>query len=1054
MFRMTQPRRERDVDRVKTKVFISYSRRDGEFAAKLRAALTARGFQAYLDTRDISPGERWRVRLEELILAADAVVFIISPDSIASEHCAWEVARTLELKKNIIPLYWREAALPEGLSELNHVSFEAYGRSYIPDEALFEAAIIQLETALNIREIIWVREHTKWVARAVEWDRAEPPRPESKLLPTGDIAAIEAWAPLKTASAPEIPPVLRDYLRASKRTAGSAFVKPAQQAVEDGLGEHALRIAAAGALVAHDLGFELVPELWSLAARAVFGSKTRAVLQGHTDAVLSASFSPDGRRIVTTSKDGTARVWDVSGGKEIALLKAHEALKSALFSPDGRRIVTTSEDRTAHVWNAESGNEITTWKAEVDEWYNWSDRKWFMAAFSPYGRRIWAASHDAAWTWDAETGEEIICLKAYDRPFSDASFSEAGFRIVRLARRMVHVWDWDWDAERLSLISRLKTRRKNSVIAFSSDGRRMVTASNDAAWVWALDSGKRIAVLRTAGSVRSALFSPDGHRIVTTTSDSDGLTQVWHVGSRKEIAVLGAHAGAVKSVSFSPEGRRIVTTSNDIARMWDADSGAEITVFRGHEGTINSISFSPDGRRIATASSDGTAQVWDAACSTEIALLKGHKREVRRASFSPDGRRIVTASYDGTAVVWDAETGEKIALWTGHAYRDMVLNAASDGEREGKIALLKGQVERILSASFSPDGRQIVIGSDHGARAWDVESGKEIALCEDDRVDSASFSPDGRWILTGGEDGTARVWDAERGKEIALWQAHTNYVGAVNSASFSPDGRRILTASADGTARVWDAERGNEIALLKAHKGVVYCASFSADGRRILTASADGTARVWDAERGNEIALLKAHESAVYDASFSADGRRIVTASADGTARVWDVSRTELLVCEPAFVLAAALARGIGWRTDSERNDLLMQNAEDDLYAGALNQLNLAPGNSEIATLSVAFTAPLHPNCYLSPREFAETFAGHIHLVRILGIAISVVLLVLADFQLFSVGTVLACFLMWLLVAVWFERRVLRKFRIKNRVVRASRILFGSSKGIGGDTRV
>jgi WD40 repeat protein len=662
---MTQPRRERDVDDVKTKVFISYSRRDGEFAAKLCATLTARGFQAYLDKQDISPGEPWRARLEDLILGADAVVFIISPDSIASEHCAWEVERTLELKKNITPLYWRaisKGAAPKGLSERHYVFFDDYERSYMANEALFEAAITELETALNIREIIWVREHTKWVARAVEWDRAEPPRPEGKLLPTGDIAAIQAWENLKTARAPEIPQVLGDYLGASiakrerdttilRRTAGSAFVKPAQQAGEEGLGEHALRMAAAGALVAHDLGFKLVPELWGPAVRAIFGSKTRAVLKGHTRAVLSASFSPDGRRILTASADGTARVWDAMSGKEIALLKAQEALKSALFSPDGRRIVTTSEDRTARVWNAESGKVITTWKADVDERSNWSDRKWFVAAFSPDGRRIWTASHDAAWTWDAETGEEIACLKGLKLPFREASFSEAGFRIVAAGwSRMVQIWD----AERQRPISLLKARRENSVIAFSSDGRRIVTASNDTAWVWDADRGKRIAVLRTAGVVQSALFSPDGHRIVTTTSDSDGLTQVWHVENGKEIAVLGAPARAVKSVSFSPDSRRIVTTSNGIARMWDADGGREIAVFRGHEGALTSVSFSYDGCRIATASSDGTTQVWDAACSTEIVLLKGHKREVWSASFSPDGRRIVTASFDGTARVWDA----------------------------------------------------------------------------------------------------------------------------------------------------------------------------------------------------------------------------------------------------------------------------------------------------------------------------------------------------------------------------------------------------------------
>ncbi len=101
----------------------------------------------------------------------------------------------------------------------------------------------------------------------------------------------------------------REQIDKQRRIIGRAFVKPAMQALEDGLHEHALRLAAAGALLAHDPGFKLVPELWSPAARAIFDGKTRAVLRGHTGAVSVASFSPDGRRIVTASRDNTARVW-------------------------------------------------------------------------------------------------------------------------------------------------------------------------------------------------------------------------------------------------------------------------------------------------------------------------------------------------------------------------------------------------------------------------------------------------------------------------------------------------------------------------------------------------------------------------------------------------------------------------------------------------------------------------------------------------------------------------------------------------------------------------
>ncbi len=88
-------------------------------------------------------------------------------------------------------------------------------------------------------------------------------------------------------------------------------------------------------------------------ARVWDASSGRAIatLSGHEDVVRSASFSPDGTRIVTASDDNTARVWDAGSGRAIATLSGHEdGVVSASFSPDGTRIVTASGD-TARVWD-------------------------------------------------------------------------------------------------------------------------------------------------------------------------------------------------------------------------------------------------------------------------------------------------------------------------------------------------------------------------------------------------------------------------------------------------------------------------------------------------------------------------------------------------------------------------------------------------------------------------------------------------------------------------------------------------------------------------------
>ena len=225
------------------------------------------------------------------------------------------------------------------------------------------------------------------------------------------------------------------------------------------------------------------------------------------------------------------------------------------------------------------------------------------------------------------------------------------------------------------------------------------------------------------------------------------------------------------------------------------------------------------------------------------------------------------------------------------------------------------------SASFSPDGSQIVTGSrDHTAKVWDAKSGAELLTLKGHtgRVTSASFSPDGSRIVTGSEDETAKVWDAKSGAEVLTTQGAPPVAGpfgviqprrladrhrdvtdgrrrsgtpravprssrsrgtpvSVPSASFSPDGSRIVTGSRDNTAKVWDAKSGAEVLTLKGHTGRVTSASFSPDGSRIVTGSNDKTAKVWDAKTGAEVLTLKGHTSGFTSASFSPDGSRIVT---------------------------------------------------------------------------------------------------------------------------------------------------------------------------------
>ncbi|MBK9938394.1 MAG: PD40 domain-containing protein [Chitinophagaceae bacterium] len=82
-----------------------------------------------------------------------------------------------------------------------------------------------------------------------------------------------------------------------------------------------------------------------------------AELRGHSDWVRSASFSPDGKKIVTTSSDNTSKIWDVKSGTVLAELRGHsDGVVSASFSPDGKMIATVSVDNTAKIWYADKGS--------------------------------------------------------------------------------------------------------------------------------------------------------------------------------------------------------------------------------------------------------------------------------------------------------------------------------------------------------------------------------------------------------------------------------------------------------------------------------------------------------------------------------------------------------------------------------------------------------------------------------------------------------------------------------------------------------------------------
>ncbi len=323
----------------------------------------------------------------------------------------------------------------------------------------------------------------------------------------------------------------------------------------------------------------------------------------HDGNVRAASFSPDGRWVVTASADGTARVWDASHGRPVGEFLRHEAgVNAASFSPDGRWVVTASADGTARVWEASRGRP-------VGGPLRHNGAVWAVS-FSPDGRWVVTGSEDmTARLWDAASGQPTGKLLRRDGKVRAASFSP--------------------------------------------DGRWVVIASDDQpARVWDVSSGDLVGEpLRHDGWIRAASFSPNGRWVVTASDDK--TAQVWEASSGRSVGEPLRHDGVVTAASFSPDSRWVVTASWDgTTWFWDASSGQPLGLPLFHSGKFTAASFSPDGRWVVTASGD-EAQVWEASSWLPVGEPLRHDGPVTAASFSPDGCWVVTAGEDGAARVWE-----------------------------------------------------------------------------------------------------------------------------------------------------------------------------------------------------------------------------------------------------------------------------------------------------------------------------------------------------------------------------------------------------------------
>lgn len=436
-------------------------------------------------------------------------------------------------------------------------------------------------------EVVTITRDGKQIVRVTREDTAAA---EANLKETVELKKLRDQVDQLLTQNPQLQAERREYLERVRAAIDQLLKEPKQDLrfrmkLEDASGATLREL-----LAQWHAGLEKVKETpW----RTINPDGPPAVFTGHTGAVNSVAFSPDGTLLASAGEDGTVRLWHIGSASETRRFVDHggQQVTCAVFSPDGKSILSASKDKSICWW------EIATGKQRLrlltgERWCNsvvfLPGGQTFLSGGSDQRLRLWRLGHSGS---------------------RDLGRHEADIHQV----------------------------------AVSPDGKLVVSSTASGVLrLFDVESGRQLFRRDIAdGSARCVVFSPDGRAILTDEGGVGG-DKPWQVNgfalhlvevpTGKELHRFpGVQSSKINSVAFSPDGRNAASGSDDgKVRFLDVATGAEVMRFEGHSAPVTCVVFSPDGKQVVSASRDGTIQHhWIRVSPSAARPLMQSQRQIR-----------------------------------------------------------------------------------------------------------------------------------------------------------------------------------------------------------------------------------------------------------------------------------------------------------------------------------------------------------------------------------------------------------------------------------------
>jgi WD40 repeat protein len=586
------------------------------------------------------------------------------------------------------------------------------------------------------------------------------------------------------------------------------------------------------------------------------------------------ALSSNGKRFASIGDQATILLGDLDTGKQLAELSGYQKDIWALaLTGDGRLLASSGDENRVGLWDAAKGKplrELLGHKGRLG-----------ALTFSPDSKTLAAAGEDDnLFLWSTSTGvvTKRLPVKTKTRALA---FAPGGNLLACATENGLQVWDIQtekilWQERQVGGI--------NPTVVFAPDGQTLAFAIGEAIHLRDVAGGKRLGQMTGHHeSVHALAFSPDSKRLVS--GGADYAVRLWDVAGGKEYFPEHRNFGRIMSAQFLADGKTVLVRNENVlvwwsetVWFWDPVQGKELHSFKaGTPGQLRDHVLSPDGTRIAQVMSDGELRVRAVPSGQLLHKLPGKPRSFQHIAFSPDNKLLVDATYIGPNLL-----SSKIS-------RDVPDDPVSVSVRVVELATAKvvrefpnqpwrSSTPQEFSIRFSADGR-FVVGWFHLKMGFHFDVGTGELQMFDPPVLGVPDGAPQKLVVVPGKPPTQ-----PRGKQEVderLWEYLVAEVppGLQGSANRRTVGKFTLPY-----------EHATHIVL---------------PGNRIVASAWDATIRLWSIPTGKEIArfslpllrhgrtfreYIENGGNAVMGLDASADGRLLVSGHFNGTALVWDLT--------------------------------------------------------------------------------------------------------------------------------------------------------------------